>query len=69
MSSSQSGKSKWGMTALLQQAVSGVESRLDTILANDEDLPKKPAKDEQKPAGTTKCADASVGPCGVADFM
>lgn len=56
MSNSQSGKSRWGMTTLLQQAVSGVESRLDSILANEEDLPKKPAKEEHKPAGTTKCA-------------
>jgi TATA element modulatory factor len=34
-------KSKWGVSALLQQAVSGVESRLDVLLANEDDLPPK----------------------------
>lgn len=34
-------KSRWGVGALFQQAVSGVESRLDTILANDDDTPKQ----------------------------
>lgn len=30
---------KWGVGSFLQQAVSGVESRLDVILANEEDAP------------------------------
>ncbi|EEA20389.1 hypothetical protein PMAA_042350 [Talaromyces marneffei ATCC 18224] len=40
MSNAQQTKSRWGVGALLQQAVSGVESRLDTILANDDEPPK-----------------------------
>lgn len=43
-------KSKWGVSAFLQQAVSGVESRLDIILANEEDSP--PKKSQQKPSQT-----------------
>lgn len=39
-SNAQPTKSRWGVGALLQQAVSGVESRLDTILANDDESPK-----------------------------
>lgn len=34
--------SRWG--SLLQQAVAGVESRLDTILADTDDPPSQPAK-------------------------
>jgi hypothetical protein len=30
--------SRWAVTSLLQQAVSGVESKLDTLLAEEEDL-------------------------------
>jgi hypothetical protein len=40
MSNAQQTKSRWGVGALLQQAVSGVESRLDTILANDDEPSK-----------------------------
>lgn len=44
MSSSQqpSKTSRWG--SLLQQAVAGVESRLDTILTDADGPPSKPAK-------------------------
>ena len=47
-SNSQSAKpsSRWGDTALLQQAVAGVESRLDTILAEEEDVAPKSPKDK-----------------------
>lgn len=42
------GKTKWGVGSFFQQAVSGVESRLDVILANEDDAPSsnKVAKDE-----------------------
>lgn len=36
-SNAQPSRSRWGVSALLQQ----VESKLDVILANDEDLPPK----------------------------
>jgi hypothetical protein len=42
------GKTKWGVGSLFQQAVSGVESRLDVILANEEDA--KVAKDGDTPS-------------------
>lgn len=48
MASEASKKSKWGVSSFLQQAVSGVESRLDVILANEDDLP--PKKITQKPS-------------------
>ena len=41
--SPQSGKPKWAVGSFLQQAVAGVESRLDHILADPEDLGEKPA--------------------------
>ncbi|KAL2003945.1 hypothetical protein VTN02DRAFT_1464 [Thermoascus thermophilus] len=43
-------KSKWGVGSFLQQAVAGVESKLDIILANEEDLPPKSAPGKAKPA-------------------
>lgn len=38
----QPSKSRWGVGAFLQQAVAGVESGLDRILAEEDDLPLKP---------------------------
>lgn len=37
---SQGSKSKWGVGSLFQQAVAGVESRLDNILMDQEDAQK-----------------------------
>ena len=39
----QASKPKWAVGSFLQQAVAGVESRLDHILADPEDLPEKSA--------------------------
>ena len=39
--SPQSSKPKWAVGSFLQQAVAGVESRLDHILADPEDLAEK----------------------------
>lgn len=36
----QTPKSKWGMGSFFQQAVAGVESRLDNILADGEEIPQ-----------------------------
>ena len=48
----QSPKSKWGVGALFQQAVAGVESRLDNILLDPEEQAKlsntKNQEDENK---------------------
>lgn len=41
-------KSKWGVGSFLQQAVAGVESRLDLMLADSEDLPPKAAATKSK---------------------
>jgi hypothetical protein len=42
-SNSQTSKSKWGVGSFFQQAVAGVESRLDTILAEEDAPTSKPA--------------------------
>lgn len=47
-SNMQTTKSRWGVSSLLQQAVSGVESRLDVLLANEEDFQKKPLSKEER---------------------
>ncbi|KAL1966466.1 hypothetical protein VTN77DRAFT_4388 [Rasamsonia byssochlamydoides] len=62
-SNAQPTKSKWGVTAFLQQAVSGVESRLDVILANDEDLP--PKKPPPKGSQTDERGAAAKSAAGV----
>jgi hypothetical protein len=59
------GKNKWGVGSFFQQAVSGVESRLDVILAYDEDLPSsnKVAKDgdtASQPNAATAAAKQTV---------
>lgn len=38
-----SGRPKWGVGSFFQQAVAGVESKLDTILAEEEAAPNKAA--------------------------
>lgn len=62
-SNAQPTKPRWGVGAFLQSAVSGVESRLDNILANDEEPPRKPGLkgDEKAPLPTTATAKAAAG--------
>ncbi|EED24112.1 M protein repeat protein [Talaromyces stipitatus ATCC 10500] len=62
-SNSQQAKSRWGVGALLQQAVSGVESRLDTILANDDETPKSsaPKADDAASKSSLTATKAATG--------
>ncbi|KUL91392.1 hypothetical protein ZTR_01733 [Talaromyces verruculosus] len=62
-SNAQPTKSRWGVGALLQQAVSGVESRLDTILANDDEPPKTSGQKADDAA--TKSTLTTAKPAGV----
>jgi hypothetical protein len=59
-SDAQPKKSKWGVSALLQQAVSGVESRLDVILANEDELPTKTTP--QKPTNRDERSSSTSSP-------
>jgi hypothetical protein len=52
-----SGGSRWG--SFLQQAVAGVESRLDTILAEGSEEPAPPA--QKKPANPTPAVKPDPG--------
>lgn len=61
-SNAQPTKSRWGVGALLQQAVSGVESRLDTILANDDEPAKTPGQKTDDAA--TKSTLTAAKPAG-----
>jgi hypothetical protein len=56
-------KPRWAVGAFLQSAVSGVESRLDNILANDEEALRKPGLkgDERASLSTTATAKAAGG--------
>lgn len=62
-SNAQQTKSRWGVGALLQQAVSGVESRLDTILANDDEQSKSsgPKADDAASKSTLTAAKPAAG--------
>jgi hypothetical protein len=46
----QASKSKWGVGNFLQQAVAGVESRLDNILMDQEDAQKAKPKEAESTA-------------------
>jgi hypothetical protein len=60
--------SRWG--SFFQQAVAGVESRLDTILADEEDLKKsreanaeRLARKDDLSSSTSKSSTGAVFPC------
>lgn len=62
---SQTQKSKWGMGSFLQQAVAGVESRLDHILMDEENnQTTKPTEAHDGPPQPTKppvpCTDSKI---------
>ncbi|OJJ49702.1 hypothetical protein ASPZODRAFT_58417 [Penicilliopsis zonata CBS 506.65] len=53
-------KPKWGMGSFLQQAVAGVESRLDLILADPEDLPSSKPVTAEKSLGESGARQLEV---------
>ncbi|KAJ6119815.1 hypothetical protein N7523_004095 [Penicillium sp. IBT 18751x] len=61
---SQTQKAKWGVGSFFQQAVAGVESRLDNILLDDEERKKaanaKPAEAKSTEAPITKSPTSSI---------
>ncbi|KAG0155300.1 hypothetical protein PDIDSM_875 [Penicillium digitatum] len=61
---SQTQKSKWGVGSFFQQAVAGVESRLDHILMDEEGNQTgsiaKPTENQEREASSTKAPIASV---------
>jgi hypothetical protein len=59
---SQAPKSKWGVGSLFQQAVAGVESRLDNILMDQEEA-QKASNTKPKEAETT-ASPVSGSPAG-----
>lgn len=70
MSDSQGQKPKWGMGNFFQQAVAGVESRLDNILMDEEERQKNaPAKPKDgETAAPAAQASISRSPAGCTAF-
>jgi hypothetical protein len=60
---SQTQKPKWGVGSFLQQAVAGVESRLDHILMDEENNQNtKPAETQDGETPATKAPTARMEP-------
>lgn len=64
---SQAAKSKWGVGNFFQQAVAGVESRLDNILLDQDENPAPPAAKPEKNENAS--APVSRSPSGCMQFM
>lgn len=58
---SQAPKSKWGVGNFFQQAVAGVESRLDNILMDQEDAQKEKAKPKEAESTASPISRSPAG--------